>query len=378
MPDLMEAAVAPLVRTSPAPLSLPRPETEIDTPGLLTARGLTKRFGRDVVVDGVDLDIPERAFTTLLGPSGCGKTTILRMIGGFETPSAGVITLDGVSLDGVPPELRPINTVFQSYALFPHLNVFENVAFSLRLRHGTGNVERKVRNALDAVHMSQFADRFPNELSGGQQQRVAVARAIIAQPRLLLLDEPLSALDRKMRAHLQIELKDLQLRLGIAFLYVTHDQSEAFALSDVVVVMNRGRLVQVGAPQEIYLKPVNAFVADFIGDACLIFGKVVAVEGAHAVLETRFGALEAPSVRGMIVGEEGCLVLRPESLMACETPQFAAGTVAHVIFQGTCFQVEVESDGVLLRYATDRPPAHGSHVSLSLVRDKTFITHGGQ
>src|SRR3979490_1850693 len=155
------------------------------TPVLLSARGLVKRFGRATAVDGVDLDILERAFTTLLGPSGCGKTTILRMIGGFEKPDGGSLVLDGVSLDGVPPEQRPVNTVFQSYALFPHLNVFENVAFSLRLRQGTGNIERKVAGALEAVRMSEFVRRFPNELSGGQQQRVAVARAIIAQPRLL-------------------------------------------------------------------------------------------------------------------------------------------------------------------------------------------------
>jgi spermidine/putrescine transport system ATP-binding protein len=359
------------VRLSDLPNSVDA--TLAHAPALLSARGLTKRFGRQVAVAGVDLDIRERAFTTLLGPSGCGKTTILRMIGGFETPDAGSLVLDGATLAGVPPELRPVNTVFQSYALFPHLNVFENVAFSLRLRN-SGNIERKVKNALDAVRMSDYVDRFPNELSGGEQQRVAVARAIIAQPRLLLLDEPLSALDRRMRAHLQIELKDLQRRLGIAFIYVTHDQAEAFALSDVVVVMNNGEVVQVGAPQEIYARPVNAFVADFIGDASLVRGKVVAVNGVGSVLDTRFGRLRAPALDSLTAGDDGCIVLRPESLVESNQPQAITGTATHVIYQGNGFVVEVVADGTTFRYGTDHPPAPGAPVRLSIVPDKSFIT----
>lgn len=254
------------------------PDRAPDLPGaglLLSARGLTKTYGRQRVVDGIDLDIPERAFTTFLGPSGCGKTTILRMIAGFEKPDAGSIVLDGRSLSGVPPERRPVNTVFQSYALFPHLTVFGNVAFSLTLRRSNIDVAARVKRALDAVHMAEFADRYPHQLSGGQQQRVAVARAIIAEPHLLLLDEPLSALDKKMRGHLQIELKDLQRRVGIAFVYVTHDQEEAFALSDIVVVMNKGRIVQKAPPLTIYTRPANAFVADFIGAATLVPGEIV-------------------------------------------------------------------------------------------------------
>jgi spermidine/putrescine transport system ATP-binding protein len=345
-------------------------------PVLLSARGLVKRYARVAApaVDGVDLDILERAFTTLLGPSGCGKTTILRMIGGFEVPDAGSLTLDGVSLDGVPPELRPVNTVFQSYALFPHLDVFENVAFSLRLRHGTGNIERKVESALEAVRMREFMRRFPNELSGGQQQRVAVARAIIAQPRLLLLDEPLSALDRKMRAHLQIELKDLQRRLGIAFVYVTHDQEEAFALSDVVAVMNKGRIEQVGTPQEIYARPANMFVADFIGDATLVRGKIVATDAGGATLDTRFGLLHAPTLPALAAGDEGLLVLRPESLVEDANAAVITGTVSHVIYQGNGFLVEVNAGGTAFRYAANRAPTLAAHVSLSIVPDKSFIT----
>jgi spermidine/putrescine transport system ATP-binding protein len=343
-------------------------------PVLLRARGLVKRFGRAVAVDGVDFDILERAFTALLGPSGCGKTTILRMIGGFVEPDAGTLALDGESLAGVPPETRPVNTVFQSYALFPHLDVFENVAFSLRLRQGTGSVERKVAGALEAVRMGEFARRFPHELSGGQQQRVAVARAIIAQPRLLLLDEPLSALDRKMRAHLQVELKDLQRRLGIAFVYVTHDQEEAFALSDVVVVMNKGRIVQVGAPQDIYARPANAFVADFIGDATLLGGKVTAAADGCASLDTRFGTLRAPAASGLLTGAEGYIVLRPESLVEDAAAALITGSVSHVIYQGNRFLVEIQASGTAFRYATDRPPPAGAPVGLSVVPEKSFIT----
>jgi spermidine/putrescine transport system ATP-binding protein len=343
-------------------------------PVLLRARGLVKRFGRAVAVDGVDFDILERAFTTLLGPSGCGKTTILRVIGGFVAPDAGTLALDGASLAGVPPELRPVNTVFQSYALFPHLDVFENVAFSLRLRQGTGSIERKVAGALEAVRMSEFARRFPHELSGGQQQRVAVARAIIAQPRLLLLDEPLSALDRKMRAHLQIELKDLQRRLGIAFVYVTHDQEEAFALSDVVVVMNKGRIVQTAAPQDIYARPANAFVADFIGDATLVRGKVIAAADGCASLDTPFGTLHAPAAPGLATGEEGCIVLRPESLVEAAAAGPITGAVSHVIYQGNRFLVEVKASGTAFRYATDRPPVSGAPVNLAVLPEKSFIT----
>jgi spermidine/putrescine transport system ATP-binding protein len=345
-------------------------------PVLLSARGLVKRYARAAVpaVDGVDLDILERAFTTLLGPSGCGKTTILRLIGGFEVPDAGSLTLDGVSLDGVPPERRPVNTVFQSYALFPHLDVFENVAFSLRLRQGTGNIERKVQGALEAVRMSEFMRRFPHELSGGQQQRVAVARAIIAQPRLLLLDEPLSALDRKMRAHLQIELKDLQRRLGIAFVYVTHDQEEAFALSDVVAVMNKGRIEQVGAPQEIYARPANTFVADFIGDATLLRGKVVAIGPGCATLDTSFGMLRAPALPMLVVGDEGLLVLRPESLVEDTSAAVITGAVSHVIYQGNGFLVEVNADGTVFRYFAHRAPTLEARISLSIVPDQSFIT----
>lgn len=343
---------------------------------LLSARGLTKNYGKDRAVDGVDLDIPERAFTTFLGPSGCGKTTILRMIAGFETPDAGSIVLDGRSLSGVPPERRPVNTVFQSYALFPHLTVFGNVAFSLTLRRSNIDVPARVKRALEAVHMAEFGDRYPHQLSGGQQQRVAVARAIIAEPHLLLLDEPLSALDKKMRGHLQIELKDLQRRLGIAFVYVTHDQDEAFALSDIVVVMNKGRIVQRGDPLTIYARPANAFVADFIGAATLIPGEIVgsgAIPGSAAI-DTAIGIIQCPAVEGLSRGDKAVLAIRPENLRIATGAGVISATVQHVVFKGDRYLIEAGVKGITLRFMADHPLAAGTDIGLALDPDRAFIT----
>lgn len=345
------------------------------TPVLLSARGLFKRYGTGApVVAGVDFDLGERAFTTLLGPSGCGKTTILRMIGGFETPTAGSITLDGLPLDDQPPERRPVNTVFQSYALFPHMTVFDNVAFSLTLRSGAGNIEAKVGRALEAVHMAAFADRFPSELSGGQQQRVAVARAMIAAPRLLLLDEPLSALDRKMRAHLQVELKDLQRRLGIAFVYVTHDQEEAFALSDVILVMNEGRLVQAGPPETIYRRPANTFVADFIGGASLVPGHVMAMAGGDATIRTALGTFAAPAQPTLSVGMPAALVLRADSIVLRDGSGAVQATVRSVTYAGEVYGVEAEAHGVTVRLAMPAAPEMGASLSLGVVSERAFVT----
>lgn len=345
-------------------------------PLLLSARGLVKAYGRGAppAVAGVDLDIGERVFTTLLGPSGCGKTTILRMIAGFETPDAGTITLDGRPLKGVPPERRPVNTVFQSYALFPHLTVFENVAFSLRLLSGVSHLEERVRRALDSVHMADFGDRYPHQLSGGQQQRVAVARAIVAEPQLLLLDEPLSALDRKMRAHLQVELKDLQRRLGIAFVYVTHDQEEAFALSDTVVVMNKGRIAQTADPRTLYARPADAFVADFIGGATLVEGTVEGTGEGRAALATALGLVDAPAAEGLQRGGRAVLVIRPEAVRPMPAEAGFSATVTHAVYQGERTMVEAVARGISLRFATDEPPAAGSTVVLGLDRARCYIT----
>ncbi|RAX41329.1 ABC transporter ATP-binding protein [Rhizobium tropici] len=349
---------------------------------LLSARGLVKTYGRSRAVDGVDLDIPERAFTTFLGPSGCGKTTILRMIAGFENPDAGSLVLDGRPLAGVPPERRPVNTVFQNYALFPHLTVFENVAFSLTLRRGSLDPTARVKRALEAVHMEAFRERYPHQLSGGQQQRVAVARAIVAEPHLLLLDEPLSALDRKMRGHLQIELKDLQRRLGIAFLYVTHDQEEAFALSDIVIVMNKGRIVQKADPVTLYARPANAFVADFIGSASLVPALVRGVDAnaGTVTIDTPLGIIEAPAVEGLIAGDRAILVVRPEHLrLRSEVPTTAgagllSATVQHAVFLGDRHLIEADVSGITLRFSAGRPLAPGDKAQIAFNQAASFIT----
>jgi spermidine/putrescine transport system ATP-binding protein len=343
------------------------------TPLLVSARNLVKNYGRATAVAGIDFDIPERAFTTLLGPSGCGKTTILRLIAGFEMPDGGSLTLDGVSLTGVPPERRPINTVFQSYALFPHLNVFENVAFSLRLRGQDPTLEKRVTRALETVHMAEFAARYPNQLSGGQQQRVAVARAIVAEPRLLLLDEPLSALDRKMRAHLQIELKELQRRLGIAFVYVTHDQEEAFALSDIVAVMNKGRIVQIADPRTLYACPADSFVADFIGGATLVPGLVKGAGAGRAAIETPLGTIETGAAAGLATGDKAMLVIRPEAI-AIDPNGSITGEVSHVVYKGDRTDIELVSNGTRMTFASVAAPEPGTAMTVSLLPERCFIT----
>jgi spermidine/putrescine transport system ATP-binding protein len=243
--------------------------------GSIELSGLTKKFA-EIAVDNIDLTVASGEFFSLLGPSGCGKTTTLRLIAGFEQPTSGRILLDGVDVSGVPPHRRNVNTVFQSYALFPFLSVFDNVAFGLRHRKlDKGEIRRRVNEALDLVRMTSYAKRRPGNLSGGQQQRVALARALVLNPAVLLLDEPLGALDAKLRRSLKVELKALQERVGITFLYVTHDQEEALTMSDRLAVMNAGRIVQIGSPRQIYEEPADTYVADFLGAANLMEIEVI-------------------------------------------------------------------------------------------------------
>jgi spermidine/putrescine transport system ATP-binding protein len=277
---------------------------------------VVKRFGATTALDGVSLRVEPGTFVSLLGPSGCGKTTLLRIIGGFETPDAGRITIHGQRVDGLPPNRRPVNTVFQRYALFPHKNVFDNIAFPLVLRRLPVAQQREaVRRMLDLVRLPGIESRSPAQLSGGQSQRVALARALVGQPQVLLLDEPLAALDLKLRKAMQLELRRIQEELGTSFLYVTHDQEEALTMSDRVVLMNEGRIVQEGSPAEIYDRPATVFASGFIGEANLLRGTVAEVAGERARVRVDDCNLEviAPA-QGIISGSPVIVSVRPERL----------------------------------------------------------------
>src|ERR1700742_2396121 len=282
--------------------------------GELELRGLEKRFEEVTAVDSIDLEVGAGEFFSLLGPSGCGKTTTLRLIAGFERPSAGEIMLDGTSLAAVPPDRRNVNTVFQSYALFPHLDVLANVCFGMRYQRGPRKErERRAKEALELVELGDYAKRRPHQLSGGQQQRVALARALVLRPAVLLLDEPLGALDAKIRRQLRIELKALQEEVGTTFIFVTHDQEEALSMSDRIAVMHEGRVDQVGTPREIYEGPATLFVADFLGVANVMDVEVMTSDGRGCRL--RVGDRELWASCGD-VGARGAVsaVVRPERL----------------------------------------------------------------
>ncbi len=285
-------------------------------------KGVSKVYQSKVAVSGVDLVVYDREFLTLLGPSGCGKTTLLRLVAGFESPDTGQVWIDGKRADPLSPRERPVNTVFQSYALFPHMTVFENVAFGLRMsRIPGGELEHRVRESLRVVRMEDLGHRKPHQLSGGQQQRVAIARAVVNRPRVLLLDEPLNALDYKLRKEMQVELKEIQRRLGITFLFVTHDQEEALSMSDRVIVMREGAMEQVGTPREVYESPTNLFVAAFVGEANIFEGSVLKRLGPTSIQ----AELEGLSCR---LRDEGRfhpgdvirVVLRPEDLRVEDIP----------------------------------------------------------
>ena len=319
---------------------------------------LTKHF-RDVrAVDRISMDIRSGEFFSMLGPSGCGKTTTLRMIGGFELPTGRRIELRGRDVTTDPPDKRPVNMVFQNYALFPHLDVGANVAFGLR-RKGVERREtaRRVGEALDLVHLSGYDRRRPNELSGGQQQRVALARALVNRPNVLLLDEPLGALDLKLRKQLQVELKRVQTEVGITFVYVTHDQEEALTMSDRIAVMHAGRVEQLGTPEDLYERPRTRFVADFIGTTNLLAGTVDSIDGDCAVIRFHGGELGSTAATGLSVGQAVELSLRPEAvalraLDAATAPRAAlvpalAGTIEQAAYLGNIVQYLVRTAGGL-------------------------------
>jgi spermidine/putrescine transport system ATP-binding protein len=283
---------------------------------LLELRNIVRRFGDFVAVNDVSLGIEAGEFFTLLGPSGCGKTTLLRMIAGFDQPDAGQILLEGRDIAETPPEKRPIHTVFQSYALFPHMSVAQNVAFPLKMAgKGQDEIARRTKETLDTVHLSDKAGQYPHELSGGQKQRVALARGLVNRPRLLLLDEPLGALDAKLREEMQLELIELQKDVGVTFVFVTHSQAEALALSHRIAVMNGGRIEQLDEPSKLYGFPKSRFVADFIGNINMYDAEVAESASGHLKLKVaRLGEVLAPPVEGVATGSSGAFAIRPEQV----------------------------------------------------------------
>jgi spermidine/putrescine transport system ATP-binding protein len=351
---------------------------------------VTKRFGELTAVDSIDLDIAEGEFFTMLGPSGCGKTTTLRMIAGFEEVTAGRLAIDDVDMLGIPPHKRPTNTVFQSYALFPHLSVKENVAFGLR-RKGVdkGEFDRRVREELERVGLAAEANRRPSQLSGGMQQRVALARALVNLPRVLLLDEPLGALDLKLRKGLQVELKKIQREVGITFVYVTHDQEEALTMSDRIAVMNQGRIEQIGDPEEVYDRPSTTFVAGFIGVSNLMPG-TVRKTGERGQVELDSGVQVSTDVDGFNPGDRCHAVVRPEKLAigsGGDNQPSVEGLVESSLYLGTSTQLIVQLSGdvrmTVLVPNTDEAqrqqlPGGGAKVQLSWDPDHMHVVRESQ
>jgi spermidine/putrescine transport system ATP-binding protein len=350
----------------------PRPAIEIDQ--------VHKDYGTVTAVDGVSLAVREGEFVTLLGPSGCGKSTLLRMVAGFIDPTSGDIRLHGQSVIGVPPYRRNTSMVFQDYALFPHRTVAQNVGFGLRMRKvPKPEIGKRVSSMLELLGLSGMGYRRIGEISGGQQQRVALGRALVVEPAVLLLDEPLGALDFKLRKQMQSELKAIQRRVGITFIYVTHDQEEALTMSDRVAVMNAGRIEQCDTPEQIYRRPRSSFVADFVGEANLLACRVVALDGTRAKIETRSGESFSARLNGeqaLIVGDEVRLVIRPESI-AIDAVQGLHATVEDVMFSGATAKLTLRlGDGS--RMAVSIPagqsvPTKGSAACLSWSPDNAVI-----
>jgi putative spermidine/putrescine transport system ATP-binding protein len=347
----------------------------------LRIAGLVKRFGDVAAVDHVDLTVEAGSLVALLGPSGCGKTTTLRMVAGLEEPSEGDVLFDGVSVLGVPPERRNIGMVFQRYVLFPHMSVAKNVSFGLRMRGvPAAEVERRVAEVLAVVQLEGFANRFPSQLSGGQQQRVAIARTVITDPKVMLMDEPLSNLDAKLREEMRAFITRLQRQLGITTLFVTHDQVEAIELADRIGVMFEGRLVQFGTPEEIFNRPRNRRVADFMGATNLIPGRLGSVDRAGALLESAVGPLRLRHAPHHVAGAEGVATVRPEHLDLA-APDAAAGPnrfparVEEAVYYGGTLTYRIAARGLSLqvRDRSTRRFAVGEEVMVSVDPDHLWV-----
>lgn len=333
---------------------------------------ISKSFGSTKVLDELCLEVKENEFLTLLGPSGCGKTTTLRIIGGFERPDSGKVLFDGTDITNVPANKRNLNTVFQKYALFGHMTIEENIAFGLKIKNKSdAYIKDKIKYALKLVNLEGFEKRKPTSLSGGQQQRIAIARAIVNEPKVLLLDEPLGALDLKLRQDMQYELMRLKEELGITFIYITHDQEEALTMSDKIIVMNKGYIQQMGTPEDIYNEPENAFVADFIGDSNIIDGimiedKLVSFLGIkHECVDTGFGNNKPVDV-----------VIRPEDIEIVEAGTgFMDGDITSVIFKGVHYEIEIMAGGYEWLVHTTKYFETGSHVGMKVIPFNIQIMH---
>lgn len=309
---------------------------------LINFANISKSYGNTLVLDQLNLSVKENEFLTLLGPSGCGKTTTLRILGGFETPDQGQVIFDGTDITNLPPNKRNLNTVFQKYALFTHMSIAENIAFGLKIKGKTqAYIDDKIKYALKLVNLDGYENRRVDSLSGGQQQRIAIARAIVNEPKVLLLDEPLGALDLKLRQDMAYELIRLKNELGITFIYVTHDQEEALTMSDTIVVMNQGYIQQMGSPEDIYNEPENAFVADFIGESNILPG-IMLKDKLVEILGTRFSCVDTGFGKNKPVD----VVIRPEDIELVKPEQgIINGRVTHLIFKGVHYEMEVMANG---------------------------------
>ena len=337
---------------------------------LIQFKNIVKEFDGKLVLKGVNLDIYENEFVTLLGPSGCGKTTTLRIIGGFESPDRGKVLFSGKDITSLPPNKRQLNTVFQKYALFPHMSIAENIAFGLKIKKKPKSyIDDKIRYALKLVNLDGFENRSVDSLSGGQQQRIAIARAIVNEPKVLLLDEPLGALDLKLRQDMQYELIRLKNELGITFIYVTHDQEEALTMSDTIVVMDKGCIQQIGTPEDIYNEPKNAFVADFIGESNIIDG-IMRADGVVEIFNRRFQCLD----KGFAKDEPVDVVIRPEDVdIVPEGQGQLKGTVTSVTFKGMQYDIIVDFYGFKwLIQTTDLSPV-GSRIGIKIDPDGIHV-----
>ena len=344
----------------------------MDKSVIVSLKDIVMDFDDEQVLKGISLDIHDKEFITFLGPSGCGKTTTLRIIGGFIEPHKGQVFFDGKLINNVPPYKRQVNTVFQKYALFPHLNVFENIAFGLRLKKTPEKeIKNRVLEMLELVNLKGYGAKKVDFLSGGQQQRVAIARALINHPRILLLDEPLGALDLQLRKEMQIELKRMQQQLGITFIYVTHDQEEALTMSDRIVVMNKGKIDQIGTPEDIYNEPANSFVARFIGESNIVSGIM------HDDFDVEFAGKHFECVdKGFDKMEPVDVVIRPEDIRVVQPgTNTIDGTVETVTFKGVHFEMIVDSFGTKWKIHSTKSAEVGSFIGMSLTPEDIHIMH---